>query len=119
LVTEVKYSSLTILHQIYSSSEGFYISHMYREREGTPLRVSSKGGAFVELDQFDLAKEKGFWRFQLLGFLYRGHSTILGSSRRYFGGDLIYIESGMISPRGGRNCEVDLLMRGFQASFFN
>jgi hypothetical protein len=68
LVTEVKDSSLTILHQIYSASEGFYTSHRYREREGAPLRVSSKGGTFVELDQFDLAKEKGFWRFQLLGF---------------------------------------------------
>jgi hypothetical protein len=72
----------------------------------------------VELEQFNLAKEKGFWRFQLLGFLCRGHSPILGSSRRYFGGDLIYIKSGTISLRKGRNCEVDLLMRGFQASFF-
>ena len=70
----------------------------------------------MELDQFDLAKEKGFWRFQLLGFLCRGHNAILGLFGRYFCGDLIYIESGTISPRGGRNCEVDLLMRGFQAS---
>jgi hypothetical protein len=62
LVTEVKDSSLTILHQIYSASEGFYTSHRYRKREGAPLRVSSKGGAFVELEQFDLAKEKSFWR---------------------------------------------------------
>jgi hypothetical protein len=85
LVTEVKDSSLTILHQIYSTSEGCYISHMYKEREGTPLRVSSKGGTFVELKQFDLAKEKGFQRFQLLGFLCRGHSAILGSSQRHFG----------------------------------
>ena len=73
----------------------------------------------MELDQFDLAKEKGFWRFQLLGFLCRGHSAILGFFQRDFGGDLICIESGTISPRGRRNCEVDWLMRGFQASLFN
>jgi hypothetical protein len=101
LVTEVKDSSLTILHQIYSASEGFYTSHRYREREGAPLRVSSKGGTFVELDQFDLAKEKGFWRFQLLGFLCRGHSIILGSSRRYFGGDLIYLRVGRFPQEEG------------------
>jgi hypothetical protein len=62
LVTEVKDSSLTILHQIYSASKGFYTSHRYKKREGTTLRVSSKGGAFVELDQFNLVKEKEFWR---------------------------------------------------------
>jgi hypothetical protein len=50
LVTKVKDSSLTILHQIYSASEGFYNNHMYRKREGAPLRVSNKGGAFVELE---------------------------------------------------------------------
>jgi hypothetical protein len=83
------------------------------------LRVSSKGGAFVELEQFDLAKEKGFWRFQLLGYLGRGHNALLGSSGRYFGGALIYIESGTIFPRGGCNFGVDLLMRGVQASSFS
>jgi hypothetical protein len=71
--------SHTILLQIHSVSGGFYISHRYTEREGAPLGVSSKGGTFVELDQFDLAKEKGFWRFQLVGFICRDHSTIFGS----------------------------------------
>jgi hypothetical protein len=32
LVTEVKYSSLTILNQIYLDTGGFYISHRFRER---------------------------------------------------------------------------------------
>jgi hypothetical protein len=73
----VKDSSLTILHQIYSVSGEFYTSHRYRKREGAPLRVSSKGGAFVELEQFVLAKEKGFWRFQLLGFLCRAIAPFL------------------------------------------
>jgi hypothetical protein len=43
LVTEVKYSSLTILHHIYSYSKGFYTSHKYRKREGTTLRVPTRG----------------------------------------------------------------------------
>jgi hypothetical protein len=50
----------TILLQIYSIVEEFYISHRYKRREGAPLGVSSKGGApFIE-GRFDLAKEKGF-----------------------------------------------------------
>jgi hypothetical protein len=73
----------------------------------------------VDLDQFDLAKEKGFWRFQLVGFICRDHSAIFGFFRRDFDGGLICIESGTISPRGGRNCEIDLLMRRYQASVFN
>jgi hypothetical protein len=73
-----------------------------QKREGAPLRVSSKGGAIVELEPFVLAEEKRFREFQLLGFLCRCHSTILGLFRGYFGGGLIYIESGTISPRGGR-----------------
>jgi hypothetical protein len=64
-----------------------------------PWGFPTKGGAFVELEQFDLAKEKGFWRFQLLVFLYRGHSAILGFFRRDFGGDLICNESETISPK--------------------
>jgi hypothetical protein len=101
LVTEVKYSSLTILHQIYSASKRFYTSHKYRKREGTTLRVSSKGGTLVELVSFNLVKENDFWRIWILGYIGRVHNTLLGSSRRCFGGALIYFESGMISPRGG------------------
>jgi hypothetical protein len=100
LVTEVKDSSPTILHQIYSASGGFYTNHRYKKREDATLRVSSKGGALVELVQFDLVKEKVSWRIWLLGYLGRGHSTLLGSSRRCFGGALIYFENGTISPRG-------------------
>jgi hypothetical protein len=60
LVTEVEDSSLTILHQIYSAAEGFYTSHKYRKREGAPLRVSSKEGAFVELEQFRFGQGEEF-----------------------------------------------------------
>ena len=58
LVTEVKDSSLTILHQIYSVTGGFYVSHRFRREGCAPLRVSNKGGALVQLVQFDLFKEK-------------------------------------------------------------
>jgi hypothetical protein len=73
----------------------------------------------VELVQFDLVKEKESWRIWLLGYLGRGHSTLLGSSRRCFGGTLIYFGSRTISPRGGRNLGVDPLMGRAQASIFN
>jgi hypothetical protein len=56
----------------------------------------------VELGSFVLVEEKRFREFQLLGFLCRCHSAILGCFRRYFDGGLICIESGTISPRGGR-----------------
>jgi hypothetical protein len=80
LVTEVKYSSLTILHQIYSVTGGFYISHRFRREGCATLRVSSKGGALVELVQFGLAKEKEIRGVWLLSYLGRGHSAFLGSS---------------------------------------
>jgi hypothetical protein len=38
----------------------------------------------VELVQFDLVKEKEFWRIWLLGYLGRGHSALLGSSEEVF-----------------------------------
>jgi hypothetical protein len=56
-----------ILLHIYSIEGEFYISHRYRRREGAPLGISSKGDTpFIE-GRFDLAKEKGFWRFEHLG----------------------------------------------------
>jgi hypothetical protein len=51
-----------------------------------------------------------------LGFLCIGYNAILGSFREVFWWSLIYIESGTVFPRGGRNFGVDLLMRGIQAS---
>jgi hypothetical protein len=60
----MQYSTHTILLQIYSASGEFYTSHRYRKREGAPLRVSSKGGRTIDGRRFDLAKEKGFWRFE-------------------------------------------------------
>jgi hypothetical protein len=64
------------------------------------LRVSSKGGALVELVQFDLVKEKSFWRDNLLGYIGRGHSDFLVSSWRCFDRVLIYCEDGKVSSRG-------------------
>jgi hypothetical protein len=43
--------------------EKFYTSYRYRKREGAPLRVSSKGGAIVELGSFVLVEEKRFREF--------------------------------------------------------
>jgi hypothetical protein len=68
--------SHTILLQIYSVAGGFYTSYRYKKREGAPLGVSSKGGApFIE-GRFDLAKEKGFWRFERLGSSFRVFTII-------------------------------------------
>jgi hypothetical protein len=53
----------------------------------------------VELDQFDLAKEKGFWGFRLFGFLCRGLRDILGFIKRDLGRDLICSERGTIFPK--------------------
>jgi hypothetical protein len=45
----MKYSTHTILLQIYSVAGEFYTSHRYKKREGAPLRLSSKGGTpFIE-----------------------------------------------------------------------
>jgi hypothetical protein len=63
LVAEVKDSSLTILHRIYSISGEFYTSHRYRKRESAPLRVSSKEGAPLMRGKFDPRDWKDFWRF--------------------------------------------------------
>jgi hypothetical protein len=63
LVTEVKYSSLTILHQIYSVTGGFYISHRFRRERVRNIEGFQQGGALERLDQFDLAKEKEIWEF--------------------------------------------------------
>ena len=42
------------------------------------MGFSNKGGApFIE-EGFVLAEEKGFWEFQVLGFLYRCLGIILG-----------------------------------------
>jgi hypothetical protein len=100
LVTEVKYSSLTILHQSYSVIGGFYINHRFRREGSAVLRDSSKGGALEELIQFDLAKEKEIRGVWLLIYLGGVHNTFLGSSMRCFGGVLIYCVDGTISPRG-------------------
>jgi hypothetical protein len=100
LVMEVKFFSLTILHHIYSVIEGFYISHRFREIEGRNIEGFQQGGALVELVQFDLVKEKGLWRDHLLGYLGRGHSAFLGSSRRCFVGVFIYCVDGTVSSRG-------------------
>jgi hypothetical protein len=54
----------------------------------------------VELVQFDLVKEKEFWRYQLLGYLGRGHSAFLSSSGRCFDRVSIYCVDGMVSSRG-------------------
>jgi hypothetical protein len=54
----------------------------------------------VELVQFDLVKEKEFWRHQLLSYLGRGHSAFLGSSWRCFDRVLIYCVDGTVSSRG-------------------
>jgi hypothetical protein len=65
------------------------------------LWVSSKRGAPSIEGGLDLAEEKRFWEFQVLGFLCRCHSTILGGFQRYFGGGFICIESGMNSQEEG------------------
>ena len=63
--------------------------------------VSNKRGApFIE-GGLDLGEEKRFWEFQVLGFLCRCHSIILGGFQRYFGGGFICIESGTISQEEG------------------
>jgi hypothetical protein len=56
----MQYSTHTILHSIYSVSGEFYTSHMYKKREGAPLRVSSKGGAPLMRGKFDPRDWKGF-----------------------------------------------------------
>jgi hypothetical protein len=100
LVTEVKYSSFTILHHIHSVIDGFYINHRFREKEGRNIEGFQLEGALERLDPFDLVKEKGIWRYRLLGYLVRVHSTFIGSYERYFGRLLIYYVAGTISPRG-------------------
>jgi hypothetical protein len=67
------------------------------------LRVSSKRGAPSIEGGFDLAEEKTFLEFQVLGFPCRYHNAIIGFFRRYSYGRLIGIESGTIFLRGGRN----------------
>jgi hypothetical protein len=65
------------------------------------LRVSSKRGApFIE-GGFDLAEEKRFQEFQVLGFPCRCLSIILGCFRRHFSGGFICIESGTIPQEEG------------------
>jgi hypothetical protein len=68
LVTEVEDSSLTILHQIYSASGEFYISHWYREREGAPLRVSSKGGHICGARLVRSSEGEGVLEISVVGF---------------------------------------------------
>jgi hypothetical protein len=58
LVTEVKYSSLTILHQIYSVTGGFYINHRYQREGVRTIEGFQQEGAPKELDPLDLGKEK-------------------------------------------------------------
>jgi hypothetical protein len=65
------------------------------------LWVSNKRGAPSIEGGFNLAEEKIFWEFQVLGFLSRCHRIILGRFQRYFGGGFICIESGMISQEEG------------------
>jgi hypothetical protein len=65
------------------------------------LWVSGKRGAPSIEGGFDLAEEKRFWEFQVLGFLCRCNSTILGGFQRYCGGGFICIERDEF-PRGGR-----------------
>jgi hypothetical protein len=67
------------------------------------LWVSSTRGAPSIEGGFDLAEDKTFWEFQVLGFPCRYHSAIIGCFRRYSYGRLIGIDSGTISLRGGRN----------------
>jgi hypothetical protein len=100
LVTEVKYSSLTILHHSHSVTEGFYISHRFRERGVHNIEGFQLEGALQRLYPFDLVKEKGIWRVHPLRYLSGGHSTFLGPFVVYFGGVLIYCESGTIPLRG-------------------
>jgi hypothetical protein len=66
------------------------------------LRVSSRRGAPSIEGGFILAEEKRFREFQVLGFPWRYHSTIIGSFWRYSYRGLIGIERGTISLRGGR-----------------
>jgi hypothetical protein len=94
--------SHTILLQIYSVAREFHISSRHKEREGAPIEGFQQGGCNCGARSFVLVEEKRFREFQLLGFLCRCHSAILGLFLRYFSGGLIYIESGTISPRGGR-----------------
>jgi hypothetical protein len=58
LVTKVKYSSLTILHQIYSVTGGFYISHGYQREAVCTIEGFQQEGTPKELDPLDLGKEK-------------------------------------------------------------
>jgi hypothetical protein len=78
LVTEVKDSSLTILHQIYSVTGGFYISYRYRREVVRTIEGFQQEGALEELDPFDLGKEKEIQGVCLLRYLGGGHSAFLG-----------------------------------------
>ena len=63
--------------------------------------VSSKGGApFIE-EGFVLAEEKGFWEFQVVGFLCRCLDIILGGFSESFSGGSICIENGTFSQKEG------------------
>jgi hypothetical protein len=68
LVTTVKDSSLTILHHIYSASGEFYISHRDTEREGAPLRVSSKGGRICGARSVRSSQEERILEILVIGF---------------------------------------------------
>jgi hypothetical protein len=71
LVTEVKDSSLTILHQSIPVTGGFYSSSRLRERE--TMRISEgfqQKGALEELVPFDLEEWMSFRGPHPLGFDY-------------------------------------------------
>jgi hypothetical protein len=54
----MKYSSLNILHHIYSVTGGFYINHRYQREEVRTIEGFQQEGAPEELDPLNLSKEK-------------------------------------------------------------
>jgi hypothetical protein len=69
LVTEVKDSSLTILHQIYSVTGGFYISYRYRREGVRNYRGFPAGGRTILRGVARSGRGGGFWEKELLGIL--------------------------------------------------
>jgi hypothetical protein len=65
------------------------------------VRVSNKRGTPSIEGGLDLADEKTFLEFQVLGFPCRCLNTILGRFQRHFSGGFICIESGTISQEEG------------------
>jgi hypothetical protein len=65
----VKDSFLTILHQIYSVTGGFYINYKYKREGVRTIEGFQQEGALEELDAFVLGKEREIQGVCLLRYL--------------------------------------------------